>query len=274
MMLTFVLAAASLAMSPENAPPAVQVPTFAETCAMRDAAGCTADWGTAGTQLKGRVFTNDSAALDEMFERDEGAVMCQGAAYYLHLNYLESGYRSYLVGFQSGVFSHAMTLVEVRRKDGSTALIVQDPSFNLSYVDHKGEPFSIFEIMELLSKGRHEDVIVKEGRPADVDFLWAPEDPEPTGSIYVKDLRGPSPHHPGWMAYNATISIEAFSIALEEKVRAYCEEKGVGNSLLYAVFDRPIYVYKRYPMTAEDKAEADSLFAGLAAHDRRLNPNE
>lgn len=274
MIVTLILAAAALAASPEDPQPQTPAPTFMEICAMRDAAGRTADWGTAGTQLKGRVFTNDSTELDDMFRRDEGAVMCQGVAYYLHLKYLEAGFRSYLVGFQSAVFSHAMTLVEVQRKDGGPALIVQDPSFNLSYVDNEGEPLSIFEIMKLLSKGRHEDVIVKQGKPAEVDFLRAPEDPEPTGSVYVKDFRGPSPHHPGWTVYNATISIKAFSDALAENVRAYCEEKGAGNSLLYAVFDKPIYVYKRYPMTPEEKAEADTLFARLEAHYQALQERD
>lgn len=258
-------AAGAVRDTPESGATPPPLPDFDTTCAIRDATGRQADWGTAGTQLKGRVFTNDATRLDAMFERDEGAVMCQGAAYYLHLKYLEAGYRSYLVGFKSDVFSHAMTLVEVRRADGSTALIVQDPSFNLSYVDAEGHPLSVFEIMALLADGKHDAITVKQGRPAEVDFLRAPEDPGPTGSIYVTDLRGPSPGHPGWEVYDATISIDAFEAALSEKVRAFCEQKGVGDSLLYAIFDEPIYVYRRYPMTPEEKADADALFERLRA---------
>jgi len=156
-----------------------------------------------------KVFTNDSKELSRIFRNDEGAVMCQGAAYYLHLKYLEAGYRSYLVGFKSDVFSHAMALVEVERKDRQRALIVQDPSFNLSYVDSVGQPLSILEIMTELA-----------------------QDPVAAGQHFFDGL--------------------------------------LAKSVLYAAFDRPIYVYRRYPMDAKGKADADQVFNSLVGHYPRI----
>lgn len=207
-----------------------------------------------------KVFTNDSEELSRIFRNDEDAVMCQGAAYYLHLKYLDAGYRSYLVGFQSEIFSHAMVLVKIERKDGTQALIVQDPSFNLSYVDSTGNALSVFEIMSKIASGNHGAILVKEGKPANVEFLRHPFDPDPIGSTYVEGLVGPSKENPELLEYKATISINAFSNALSQKVKAYSSTKGVGNNILYGIFDRPLYVYKRYPMNPTDKADAEQVF--------------
>jgi len=138
-------------------------PNLSVTSNIRHKVSQEVDWGTKNTQLKMKVFTNDSRKLSKMFENDEGAVMCQGAAYYLHLKYLDANFRSYLVGFQSKLFSHAMVLVEIKRQNGEKALIIQDPSFNVTYVDRAGIPFSIYEIMDKLSKCDHDAIHIDGG---------------------------------------------------------------------------------------------------------------
>jgi hypothetical protein len=263
-----------LQLDKEAESPTYTLPIFRTTSQIRDAVGREVDWGTQSTQLNMKVFTNDSEELSRIFRNDEGAVMCQGAAYYLHLKYLDAGYRSYLVGFQSRIFSHTMVLVEIERKDGTQALIVQDPSFNLSYVDSTGKALSVFEIMSHLASGNHEAILVKEGAPADVEFLRHPLDPDPIGSIYVKEFVGPSKENSELLEYKATISFNAFSNALFRKVKVFCAIKGVGNSILYGIFDRPIYVYKRYPMNPRDKADAEQVFNLLEEHYLRLNNNK
>ena len=253
--------------------PTYVLPSFRTTSQIRDAAGREVDWGTSRTQLNMKVFTNDSKELSRIFRNDEGAAMCQGAAYYLHLKYLDAGYRSYLVGFQNDIFSHAMVLVEIERKDGTRALIVQDPSFNLSYVDTTGKALSVFEIMSELAIGNHEAIIVKEGTPADVEFLRHPLDQDPMGSTYVEEFVGPSKENPELLEYKATISINVFSNALAQQINTYCSDRGLGNSILYATFDRPSYVYKGYPMNATDKADADQVFNRLKEHYGKLHKN-
>jgi hypothetical protein len=251
------------------------IPDFETTSRMRDAVGQEVDWGTQRTQLKAKVFTNDSEELARIFRNDEGSVMCQGAAYYLHLRYLDAGYRSYLVGFQSEVLSHSMALVEIKRKDGSRALIVQDPSFNLSYVDSTGQPLSVFEIMSKLAQGNHKSVFILEGKPANVEFLRHPLDPDPVGpASCVRKLIGPSKANPELLVYRATMSITTCSKALLGKVDDYCSARGLQSSILYAIFDRPIYVYKGYPMNAPNKADADHVFNQLKEHYETLRARE
>jgi hypothetical protein len=242
-----------------------RAPSFERTCRIRDAAGCEADWGTESAQLGMKVFTNDSKKLALMFQNDEGAVMCQGAAYYLHMKYLEAGYRSYLAGFQSEAMSHSVVLVEVDRKDGTRGLVVQDPSFNVSYVDYQGRALTIFEIMRVLAERQHTKIHVKEGRPPVVDFLWHPDDVDPGGrSPFELGVAGPSTN-PELKKYRATLShVKFFDAKLnKDAVHRHCNSEGLPFSFLYAIFDRPIYVFKGYPMSPEDQAEADVVLSEL-----------
>ncbi len=241
-------------------------PSLAEANRLRDETGREVDWGSAGTQLGMRVFTNSTAELKRMFREDEGAVMCQGAAYYLHLKYLEAGYRSYLLGMQSDLYSHSVVLVEVQRTDGTTALAVQDPSFNLSYVDSAGEPLSIFDIQAALRDGRPQDVIVQEGLPAEVEFLWAPGDPPVQASdTYMLGASGQPSDNLKFLSYPAAVRIDDFNDAYADAVRDYTAAKGLPNNPLYATFGEPIYVFKRYPMSADEQKEADQVLAEIMA---------
>jgi hypothetical protein len=253
-------------ITPKTGAASGRVPSFEKTCRMRDAAGCEADWGTESIQMGMKVFTNDSKKLARMFQDDEGAVMCQGAAYYLHLRYLEAGYRSYLAGFQSKAMSHSVVLVEAGRKEGTRGLVVQDPSFNVSYVDGKGNALTIFEIMNELAARRHSNIHVHEGNPPVVDFLWHPEDRDPrAGSPFDLEFAGPSTANPSLKKYRATLSHSRFFSAKLNKnaVTNHCTSEGLPCHFLYAIFDRPIYIFKGYPMSAENQAEADGVLAQL-----------
>jgi hypothetical protein len=221
--------------------------------------------------MNGRVFTNDVDALAEMFRKDEGAVMCQGVAYYLHLKYLKAGYRSYLVGFQADIYTHAFALVEVRRADGSKALIVQDPSFNLTYVDSAGQPLSIFELLTALAERHPETIVVKEGLPAEVEYLVADGDPVPTvGQDYVTSPVGEPSDNPLFKSYRATVAVAEYNRALENQVRDYTQARGLPNDPLYLIFGELLYVFKGYPMTQEDSQEADLVFDEIRSHMEKL----
>ena len=247
------------------------VPAFEETTPVRDATGREVDWGSRGAQLNERVFTNDIDALAEMFRKDEGAVLCQGAAYYLHLKYLKAGYRSYLIGFQSDYDSHAVALVEVRRTDGSKALIVQDPTFNLTYVDSAGQPLSIFELLTALAQRHPETIVVQEGLPAEVEYLWADGDPAPiAGEAYITSSVGGPSDNPLFESYPSTVTVAEYNRTLENQIRAYTEANGLPNNPLYLMFDRLLYVYKGYPMTEKDKEEADAVFDQVESYMEKL----
>ena len=239
--------------APPNAgslPSAPLTPMFETVSAMRDAVGMTAERGTTSTQLNMAIFTNDAEKITEMFADDVGSVMCQGTAYYLHLRYLEAGYRSYLVGFENDDFSHAVALVQIRRSDGTNALIVEDPTFDISYADESGRPISIFEIMKRVHSGMPIQILY--GKTPHPEYLAHAGDP--IRSPYVDSLIGPSAHRPDTEIYSTTETLERFC-----KLIGY---KSI-DDIVRGIFSKPIYVYHRYPMTDLDKADADQLFAKL-----------
>ena len=247
-------------------------PSFEQASKLRDIAAQQADWGTDGTQLNDNVFTNDPAALTTIFHKDEGAVMCQGAAYYLHLLYLAAGFRSYLVGFGSQDLSHAMVLVEIIRPDGSHALVVEDPTFNLTYTDAAGAPISIQAIMASVARGDLDAVRVVRGPRQQVDFLCDPSDPDPLENnvTYISRDVPPVMTAGGWLKYKANVNDETYLKLNEAIVKKTCEARGVAPSLLPLIFDKPLYVFRRWPMSPTDQADADRVFAELAELHQRL----
>jgi len=106
---------------------------------------------------------------------------------------------------------------------------------------------------------------------AEVEYLRHPLDPDPIGSTYVKSFVGPSDENTELLSYKAIISIDEFSKALKNKVKAFCETKGLGNSILYGIFGHPIYAYKRYPMNKNEKIDADKIFFQLKDYYSKLN---
>jgi hypothetical protein len=247
-------------------------PTVAQVIPLRNLAAQQADWGSASTQLGERVFTNNPAALATIFHQDGGTVMCQGAAYYLHLLYLAAGFRSYLVGFGSDGFSHAMVLVEVVRPDGSRALIVEDPTFNITYSDNTGSPLSIQEIMTAVAQGELDAVRIDPGPRQQVDFLRDPADPDPLENniTYVSRDVPPTTTARGWLKYRANLDYETCAKLNAPLINRVCQERGLAPSLLPLIFDKPLYVYRRWPMSPEDLADANDMFAELTELSQRL----
>ena len=246
-------AAFSIAGGPNEQAPTV-TPAFAAVATMRDRAGNEADRGSARMQLGMKVFTNDPEKIADWFAHDAGAVMCQGTAYYLHLRYLEAGYRSYLVGFGNDQFTHAMALVEIARADGSKALVIEDPTFNVSYGDEDALPLSVYEIMQRVTTGA--PITVLHGPPATPQYLVASSDRVRQSNPYLGQRVGPSPGNPDVTIYGYTETLEQFGESV--KLRPV-------RRLIDAIFSRPLYVYHRYPMDERDKADADAVFDKLKA---------
>ena len=254
--------------------PAYVLPTFAETSQLRDQIGRQVDWGSAEAQLGDRIFTNDPEAIAAMFREDAGAVMCGGAAYFLHLRYLEAGYRSFIIGFETeGVDGHTVALVEIQREDGTKALIVQDPSFNLSYTDASGKPLSIFEMLTALAELRHQEIVVQHGEAAEVEFLMPKGRPTPKlgGGSYITSAVPLPSDNPLFDVYPATVNIAEYNATLAPKIAAYTAANGLPNDPLYTMFNRLSYVDKRFPMSDADAAEAAELFDAIKAHQAALN---
>ncbi len=241
------------------------LPGAEQVGALRNIAAQQADWGTTATQLNDRVFEKDLASLATTFHSDQGTVMCQGASYYLQLLYGAAGFRSYMVGFSSGDFSHAMVLVEIARPDGSRALIVEDPTFNVTYTDASGMPMSIQEILSAISRGEPDAIHIKQGPSQLVDFLCGPDDADPSLDefTYVTPQIPPIVTSSGWRKFKARITLETCAKAYAPLIEKRSAARGLPPNILTIIFDNPLYVLGRLPMSSAEKADADRIFAQL-----------
>lgn len=218
-----------------------EAPTFDEAAQIRDAVAVRCDWGSASAQIKMGIFTDDWAALEKLIDADRHAVMCQGAAYALHLKYKSLGYRSYLIGLQNSEYSHAMCLVEVKIPNGEPKLVVMDPSFNVSFTDPEGTPLSIYELITLANRGQAHKVRVVEGKPVDTLYLQSKQDPLSKSHPYRGELKYSTAE---FDVYAATLSLERFATAHHAHITRACEREGLPISAVSATFvGEPLYIH-------------------------------
>ena len=238
-------------------------PTFKQAADIRDAVAVRCDWGSASAQIKMGIFTDDWAALEKLIDADRHAVMCQGVAYALHLKYKSLGYRSYLIGLKNSEYSHAMCLVEVQIPNGDPKLVVMDPSFNVSFTDPEGTPLSIYELITLANRGQVNKVRVVEGKPVNTLYLQSNRDPLSKSHPYRGELKYSTKE---FDVYSATLSLERFARSHHNHITRACEGMNLPVSAVSATFaGKPLYVYCTYPMSADEKADADKVFEEVRA---------
>lgn len=239
-------------------------PTFRKAAEIRDAIAVRCDWGSSSAQIRMGIFTDNWGELEKLIDADRHAVMCQGAAYALHLKYKSLGYRSYLIGLKNSEYSHAMCLVEVSIPNGDPKLVVMDPTFNVSFSDEAGVPLSIYELISLANRGQVDRVRVVEGKPVHTLYLQSKKDPLGKKHAYRGKLKYSTPELD---VYSATLSLERFAKAHQAHITRACEREGLPISAVSATFaGEPIYVYCTYPMSPSEKAEADQVFKRIDAH--------
>ena len=95
---------------------------------IRDHTSLMCEWGSKSAQVGMGIFTDAWSRTKDLLDSGTNAVMCQGAAYSLHMRYKSLGYETYLVGFQADKLSHAICLVGLDDR-----LIVMDPTFNVNF---------------------------------------------------------------------------------------------------------------------------------------------
>ena len=121
-------------------------------------------------------YQRDAPAIFSAFFADKGGVWCGGAAYALMRLYQAYGFDSYTYNCgATGVSTHVLTLVKLNF-DGKSILSIQDPTFDICYVDPQGSPYGLFDVIRLLKERRHDLIRAKPGDARPPKVLVHPTD--------------------------------------------------------------------------------------------------
>jgi len=106
-------------------------------------------------------YRQDAPTIYAAFMADRGGVWCGGAAYALGKLYELFGYNAFSVGIGVPGTSaqHTYTLVQIN-DEGRRILSIQDAYLNITYVHPGGKPMDYFELLDLLTQRRHEEVLL------------------------------------------------------------------------------------------------------------------
>ncbi|MCL4233498.1 MAG: hypothetical protein KJ042_03155 [Deltaproteobacteria bacterium] len=100
------------------------------------------------------ILRQNALDLTLLFETNSGGVFCGGKAYYLNKISKIFGYRSRLISYgEIGVLTHTLSLIETKRGH-----LIEDPTFNITYVDHNSNPIYFDQMIEIL-QNREDDRI-------------------------------------------------------------------------------------------------------------------
>lgn len=105
--------------------------------------------------IQNTLWRNSPYEIYLKFFLNRGGVNCAGYSYALMKLYKEFGYRAF--SYHSGhmdKFNHVITLVEINYK-GSRRLVIQDATFDATYMDDNMEPYDFFTFLDTLEKKKY-----------------------------------------------------------------------------------------------------------------------
>lgn len=89
-----------------------------------------------------KFYSKNAAQIFSAYYRKEGEVLCGGSAQSLMKLYEDFGYQAYTMdmGIPGTTVTHVVVLVSIEA-NAKKVLSIQDPTFNLTYVNNYGNPF-------------------------------------------------------------------------------------------------------------------------------------
>lgn len=209
---------------------------------LRDWAYETIDWGSGATLINGQVasefFQRSAPAAFAVFLQDRAGTFCGGAAYALKELYRLYGFDAYMVDIGNPqVMTHTVTLVRLQH-GGREIVSVQDPTFNLTYLDSDGLPYDYFQLLADLRHHRHEDVLLEEG-PAKVRELIVEKIPDFAGYLHmlVEDLDAIPRLPDGRYKAGLRLTLSGFDAVFSERIGAYLASRGRPPQTIYLYLD-------------------------------------
>jgi hypothetical protein len=199
-------------------------------------------------------YSKDAQELFQAFAEDRGGVWCYGAAFSLARLYGVYGLDAYVCDMGNPeVMTHAVTLVRIRH-GGRTILSVQDPTFDLTYVDAADEPVDYFDLLNVLRRNESGAVKALVGSAPSPDCIVAPQDDPYHGTLW-NPYRNPGDRPKkvlagGRQVFQSRLSLDRFAVMNGAAIKTFLVKEGHPPELIY------LYLY---PITIQWGSEAASL---------------
>jgi hypothetical protein len=218
------------------------------------------DWAYANSD-----FASESALLDQdprfrfhdrsaleifmAFFQDRGGVWCGGAAFALMRLYTLFGFPASVLTYGHGdAMTHVVTLVRIT-VNGRPMTVVQDPTFNLSYVTDEDAPLDYFDLLAALGRHGHRQIRFLRGTHKNRDVLVHPQDDESSYAHVVGSADRPERVlENGLRKYRSRVLLARFERAFRVKIRAFLRNQGYPG--------HPLYLH-RFPVEASDQEILD-----------------
>lgn len=113
--------------------------------------------------IREKLWRNSPYQILLKFSFQQGGVDCAGYSYVLMKLYKEFGYTAF--SYHSGklsAFNHVVTLVEISYK-GEKKLVIQDASYDATYVDANMEPLPFSAFLRLIEAKQYDRIHILEG---------------------------------------------------------------------------------------------------------------
>lgn len=120
-------------------------------------------WGNRPVDTTLRLSINNSTALQiyTFLRSTNKALDCGTYSIFLLKIYQLFGYDGYIYDMgNDDQFRHVVVLVWIN-DNGTRKLIVEDPSYNLTYLDSKNSPLDFFELLRLIKENKTNEIVVK-----------------------------------------------------------------------------------------------------------------
>lgn len=196
-------------------------------------------------------YNKNVAELFTAFSQYKGGVWCGGSAYALMKLYQSYGYKAYTVDSgEVGVMTHVVTIVEIDF-DGRKILSVQDPTFNITYENSSGIPYSYFEFLKMLKEHNHNNITIYQGKGPIPDFILDPKDDINDYGQYIKPSDKPFAKLTGErLIYKTRLTLATFDEKYGNSVNEFLLKEGHPPKALYLFL---------YPLSINGETDAAHL---------------
>jgi hypothetical protein len=139
--------------------------------------------------------------------------------------------------------THVVTLVKIT-VNGKPMMVVQDPTFNLSYAHPGDAPVDYFDLVAALGRHGHPQIRLLPGTHRTREVLVHPQDDESSYAHVVGSTDRPERIlDNGLRKYRLQVSLARFERAFGPKIRAFLRRQGYPGHHLYL---------HRFPLGASD----------------------
>ena len=178
--------------------------------------------------------SNNGYLLFSAFSEDRGGVWCYGAAIALMRLYIAYGFNASILDYgKLGVMTHVVTLVKINH-DRRQRMVIQDATFNLTYVDPDGVPYDYHEFVKVLKKRQRDKIRVLQSHSKSGDFLLHPGDViRDYNHIIAEDAKPILVMDNGIQKYRSELSLQSFNNKFGPRINKFLIKKGYSGDPIY-----------------------------------------